>query len=138
MADPHASPASAPIRPRVRSTAQGMARPPLAANVVTIAQEAGGFTLTFYAVPADAFEAPAAQEQIRAQQAQRPGGVVDVTLELDPAAKVFLPINTVAGLLTLLSDNFRGWNGSYARELRAFLDAAQDRASSEEAPGHGA
>jgi hypothetical protein len=115
-----------------------MARPPIAANVATVAQEVGGFTLTFYAVPADAFEAPAAQEQIRAQQAQRPGGVVDVTLEMEPAAKVFLPITTVAGLLTLLSDSFRGWNGTYARELRAFLDVAQDRGSSEEAPRHGA
>lgn len=134
MADQNARPASAAIRPRIRSTAQGMARAPLATNVVTVGQEAGGFTLAFYAVPADAFEAPAAQEQIRAQQAQRPGGVVDVTLELEPAAKVFLPITTVAGLLTLLGENLRAWNGGYARELRAFLEAAQDRAASVEAP----
>jgi hypothetical protein len=134
MADKNEARVSSPIRPRVRSTAAGMARPTLSANVATVAQEAGGFTLTFYAVPSDAFEAPAAQEQIRAQQAQRPGGVVDVTLELDPAAKVFLPITTVAGLLTLLSDNFRGWNEGYARELRSFLDAAQDRGASAGAP----
>jgi len=132
MADKPAAPPSSPIRPRVRSTAAGMARPPLAANVVTVSPEAGGFTLSFYAVPADAFEAPAAQEQILTQQAQRPGGVVDVTLELEPAAKVFLPITTVAGLLSLLTENFRGWSQGYAGELRAFLDAtagASDDAS---------
>jgi hypothetical protein len=58
--------------------------------------------------------------------------VADVTLEMDPAAKVFLPITTVTGLLQLLSDNFRGWNENYARELRGFLDATTERTA--EAP----
>lgn len=115
--------ADGPVRPIIRPTANGLAQPPVAANVATIAQEIGGFTLTFYAVPADAFESPAARAQIEAQRGKRPDGVVDVSLEMEPAAKLFLPITTVAGLIRLLSDGFQGWNQAYAGELRSFLDA---------------
>ncbi|HEX7624902.1 MAG TPA: hypothetical protein VF400_15100 [Anaeromyxobacteraceae bacterium] len=132
MANDDQARVGSPVRPRIRSTALGLAEPAAAANVATIAQEVMGFTLTFYSVPADALEAPAVRDQIRAQREQHPGAVADVTLEMDPAAKVFLPITTVAGLLQLLSDNFRSWNENYAHELRAFLDAAEDRAASGE------
>lgn len=119
------SPASLPIRTRVLSSEAGQAQPALAANVVSIAQEIGGFVATFYSVPSDALEAPAVQEQIQRQK-ERPGAsTIDVTLEVQPAAKVFLPIPTVAALIQHLSDNLRAWNETYARELRSFLDGGK-------------
>jgi hypothetical protein len=119
------SPVGPPIRTRVLPNAAGQAQPALAANVVSIAQELGGFVATFYSVPSDALEAPAVKEQIQRQREKPAGGYIDVTLEVQPAAKVFLPIPTVAGLVQLLSDNLRAWNESYARELRNFLDGGK-------------
>ncbi|HEY6005693.1 MAG TPA: hypothetical protein VIV57_22625 [Anaeromyxobacter sp.] len=114
-----------PIRTRVTSNEAGQAQPALAANVVSIAQELGGFVATFYSVPSDALEAPSVQEQIQSQKDRPAGGFIDVTLEVQPAAKVFLPITTVSGLIQLLTDNLRAWNESYARELRSYLDGGK-------------
>ncbi len=120
-------PAGSPVRPHVQPTAAGMARPAVAANVVSIGQEVTGFLVTFYSVPADVLEAPAVKQQIREQQEKPAGSVINVTVELDPAAKLFLPITTVAGLVQLLSEHLRAWNNTYARELRGFLDNAKPR-----------
>lgn len=118
------SPAGNPIRTRVLSTEEGQAMPTLASNVVSIAREAGGFAVTFYSVPSDAFDSPAVKEQIQSGQ-KGPGSVIDVTVEAQPAAKLFLPITTAAGLAQLLNDNLRAWTETYGRELRTFLDNAK-------------
>jgi hypothetical protein len=114
-----------PIRTRVTSNQAGQAQPALAANVVSIAQELGGFVATFYSVPSDVLESPAVKEQMKGQKDKPAGGYIDVTIESQPAAKLFLPITTVVGLIQLLNDNLRAWNESYARELRNFLDSAK-------------
>ena len=114
-----------PIRTRVTSNEAGQAQPALAANVVSIAQELGGFVATFYSIPSDVLESPKVKEQIERQKDKPAGGPIDVTLQLQPAAKLFLPITTVVGLVQLLNDNLRAWNESYARELRNFLDSGK-------------
>lgn len=111
------------IRTRVLSTESGQAQPTFASNVVSIAREAGGFTLVFYSIPADALDTPAVKAQIEAQKADPPGGVIDVAIQSEPTAKLFIPITTAAGLAQLLSENLRGWFDSYGREMRNFIDS---------------
>jgi hypothetical protein len=125
MANKPESSANPPIRTRVTSNEAGQAQPALAANVVSIAQELGGFVATFFSVPSDALESQDVKNQIDRQKDKPPGGYIDVTLEAQPAAKLFLPITTVVGLVQLLNDNLRVWNEGYARELRAFLDSGK-------------
>jgi hypothetical protein len=122
---PAEGPAGNPIRTRVLPTQAGQAMPTLSANVVAIAREAGGFAVTFYSVPSDALDAPSVKEQIQRGHKGGPGSIIDVTVEAQPAAKLFLPITTAAGLAQLLSDNLRAWTETYGRELRAFLDSAK-------------
>jgi hypothetical protein len=120
---------------RTRVVASELAQQPvLAANVVSIAQEIGGFVATFYSVPSDALEAPRVKEQIQRQRENPAGGYIDVTIEAEPAAKLFLPITTVVGLVQLLNDNLHAWNESYARELRGFLDSAKAAAPAPAGP----
>jgi hypothetical protein len=119
------SPAGNPIRTRVLSTEAGQTMPTLAANVAAISRDAGGLVLTFYAVPSDALDSPSVREQIQRGQKAGPGAVIDVTVQAQPAVKLFLPITTAAGLAQLLNDNLRAWSDTYGRELRAFLDSAQ-------------
>jgi hypothetical protein len=121
------SPAGNPIRTRVLPTEAGQALPTLAANVVAIAREAGGFAVTFYSVPSDALDSPSVKEQIQSQKAG-PGTIIDVTVQAQPAAKLFLPITTAAGLAQLLNDHLRAWTETYGRELRTFLDSATESA----------
>jgi hypothetical protein len=125
MANKPEASANPPIRTRVMSNEAGQAQPALAANVVSIAQELGGFVATFYSVPSDALESPGVKDQIQRQKDKPAGGYIDVTLEAQPAAKLFLPITTVVGLVQLLNDNLRAWNESYARELKSFLDSGK-------------
>jgi hypothetical protein len=121
---PGAEPAGNPIRTRVLPTEAGQAMPTLASNVVAIAREAGGFVVSFYAVPSDALDSPAVKEQIQRQKAG-PGVIIDVTVQAHPSAKLFLPVTTAAGLAQLLNDNLRAWTETYGREMRTFLDSAQ-------------
>ncbi len=122
---PSDTPAGNPIRTRVLSTEAGQAMPTLAANVASISRDAGGFVVTFYSVPSDALDTPSVNEQIQRGQKAGPGAVIDVTVQAQPAVKVFLPITTAAGLAQLLNDNLRAWTETYGRELRAFLDSAR-------------
>lgn len=122
---PSEGPAGNPIRTRVLSTEAGRALPTLSANVVAIAREVGGLAVTFYSVPSDALDSPSVKEQIQRGQRGGPGSIIDVTVEAQPTAKLFLPITTAAGLAQLLSDNLRAWTETYGRELRSFLDSAK-------------
>jgi len=133
MANKPGPESGSPIRTRVQPTESGQAKPTLAANVVSIAREAGGFTLVFYSIPADVLDTPSVKEQIEAQKANPPGGVIDVAIQSEPAAKLFVPITTAAGLAQLLSENLRGWFDTYGREMRGFLDSAA-KATGEGAP----
>jgi hypothetical protein len=118
------SPAGNPIRTRVLSTEAGQTMPTLAANVAAISRDAGGLVLTFYSVPSDALDTPSVKEQIQRGQKGGPGAIIDVTVQAQPAVKLFLPITTAAGLAQLLNDNLRAWTETYGRELRSFLDSA--------------
>jgi hypothetical protein len=123
MANKPGPESGSPIRTRVQPTESGQAQPTFAANVVSIAREAGGFTLVFYSIPADVLDSPPVKAQIDAQRENPPGGVIDVAIQSEPAAKLFIPITTAAGLAQLLSENLRGWFDTYGREMRTFLES---------------
>ncbi len=103
-----------PIRADVKPTEASARTPPAYANALRIANDVHGFTLTFFATPADPSDLQETREQL---QKLGPAAIesgaehITIAVHLDHVAKIFIPAEVVPNIIEILGMQ-------YARHLR--------------------
>ena len=118
-----------PFRPVVRATPDGVRAAPFYINQVRAAHDPNGFTLYFFATPADVAELPEVHSQLE-EQADQSNAVVNVAL--DPLFKAFVPPSALPGLIELLQRQWEAYRRTYAPQLQRFLQGAAEGSPSSE------
>ncbi len=105
------------VQPDVRPTVSGLLAAPVYANYVRVANDANGFTLYFFAVPAELFELEAVKKQLTSATAAAAradsSAPVKVSVDLEPVVKIFLPVPLLMPIVQALLTNQQSWMKTY-------------------------